>query len=64
MLNGIGKQKILLRNSIIVAIEDLIFLYILTGLSFINIYGYGITLIITSITSIVLNFEEIKNIVL
>ncbi|EKN38402.1 polysaccharide biosynthesis family protein, partial [Clostridium botulinum CFSAN001627] len=60
ILNGIGKQKILLRNSIIVAIEDLIFLYILTGLSFINIYGYGITLIITSITSIVLNFKEIK----
>lgn len=38
----------------------MIFLYLLTGLSFINIYGYGITLIITSLTSIVLNFEEIK----
>ncbi|WP_251859727.1 stage V sporulation protein B [Clostridium sp. Marseille-Q2269] len=60
ILNGIGKQKILLRNSIIVSIEDLILLYILTGLSFINIYGYGITLIITSITSIILNFIEIK----
>ncbi|EJO5346582.1 stage V sporulation protein B [Clostridium botulinum] len=60
ILNGIGKQKILLRNSIIVAIEDLIFLYILTGLSFINIYGYGVTLILTSVTSIVLNFMEIK----
>ncbi|AVP63220.1 stage V sporulation protein B [Clostridium botulinum] len=60
ILNGIGKQKILLKNSIIVAVEDLILLYLLTGLSFINIYGYGITLIITSLTSIVLNFEEIK----
>lgn len=59
ILNGMGKQKILLKNSIIISIEDVILLYVLTGIPSINIYSCGISLILTSITSIILNFKEI-----
>lgn len=62
ILNGLGKQNIILRNSLIVAFEELILLYVLTGISWINIYGYGISLIITSITTLALNLYEIKRI--
>lgn len=62
ILNGLGKQNIILRNSLIVAFEELILLYVLTGISWINIYGYGISLIITSITTLALNLYEIKKI--
>ncbi|KGM94936.1 sporulation protein SpoVB [Clostridium novyi A str. 4552] len=60
ILNGLGKQGVLLRNSIIVAVEELIFLYILTSIPSINILGYGISLLITSITSFILNIHEIN----
>lgn len=59
ILNGIGKQNIILKNSIIVSIEDLILVYILTAIPSINIYGCGISLIITSATSFILNMKEI-----
>lgn len=59
-LNGLGKQGILLRNSLIVSFEELIFLFVLTGIGSINIYGYGLTMIITSITSLLLNIYEIR----
>lgn len=59
ILNGIGKQNILLRNSLIVSIEELILIYILTGIHSINIYGCGISLLITSLTSLILNIKEI-----
>jgi len=60
ILNGLGKQGILLRNSLFIAIEEIILLYILTGISSINIYGYGISLIITAFTALVLNIYEIQ----
>ncbi|WP_416176389.1 stage V sporulation protein B [Clostridium sp.] len=59
ILNGLGKQNIILRNSILVSIEDLILIYILTGIHSLNIYGCGISLLITSITSLTLNMYEI-----
>lgn len=62
ILNGLGKQNIILRNSLIVAFEELFLLYVLTGISWINIYGCGISLIITSITTLALNLYEIKRI--
>ncbi|OFI05595.1 stage V sporulation protein B [Clostridium acetireducens DSM 10703] len=62
ILNGINKQGILLRNSVLTAIEELILIYILTGIPEINILGYGISLIITSITGVILNLREIKKI--
>ncbi len=62
ILNGLGKQNIILRNSLIVAFEELFLLYVLTGIPWINIYGCGISLIITSITTLALNLYEIKRI--
>lgn len=60
ILNGIGKQGILLKNSIIVSIIEVFLLFLLTGIPVINIYGLGITLIITSIIGLTLNLHEIK----
>lgn len=59
ILNGLGKQGILLRNSLIISVEEVILLYILTGIPSINILGYGISLIITSLTAVILNIYEI-----
>ncbi len=60
ILNGLGKQNIILRNSLIVSVEELIILYTLTGISWINIYGCGISIILTSITALTLNLFEIR----
>lgn len=60
ILNGLGKQGILLRNSLLVSILEVILLYIFTGISTINIFGFGVTLIITSCTILVLNIHEIR----
>ncbi|AUS95674.1 stage V sporulation protein B [Clostridium thermosuccinogenes] len=60
ILNGLGKQNVLLRNSLITSIQDVVLIYILTGIPSINIYGYGITLIISSLTLLILNFHEIR----
>lgn len=60
ILNGLGKQGIVLRNSLIVSSIEVILLYVLTGINRINIYGFGITLIITSIVLFILNIHEIK----
>ncbi|OAA92106.1 stage V sporulation protein B [Clostridium ljungdahlii] len=60
ILNGIGKQNILLKNSLISAILEVILIYILAGISWINIYSTAISLIITSSTTLILNMKEIK----
>lgn len=60
MLNGLGKQGVLLKNSIIISIEELILLFLLTSIPSINILGYGISLIITSITAYFMNINEIR----
>jgi stage V sporulation protein B len=60
ILNGIGKQKILLKNSIITSIEQLVLSYILIGIPQINISGYAIAFVITSITGFILNIYEIR----
>jgi len=60
ILNGLGRQGILLRNSLLVSLLEVGFLYIFTGITFINIYGYGITLIITSAIILILNIYEIR----
>ncbi|MEW9096224.1 MAG: stage V sporulation protein B [Clostridiaceae bacterium] len=60
ILNGLGKQGSLLKNSLIVSITEIILLYILVGIPKVNIYGYGFTVIITSITTLVLNLKEIN----
>lgn len=60
ILNGLGKQKIVLKNSIISAVEELILMYILASIPSINIYGYAISIIITEITTLSLNLVEIN----
>lgn len=60
ILNGLGKQNVMLRNSLLISVINLISLYILTGIKGINIFGYGITIIITSIISLCLNLKEIR----
>ncbi len=60
ILNGIGKQKIILRNSILMSIFEIIFLYILLGNPYLNIYGFGISLMLTSTMSLILNCYEIS----
>lgn len=60
ILNGLGKQNVNLKNSIIVSVEGLILVFILTGIPAVNIYGYGISMAITSITGLILNMYEIR----
>ncbi|MBD7909952.1 MULTISPECIES: stage V sporulation protein B [Clostridium] len=60
ILNGINKQMIILRNSLIVAVLELIGLFIFTSIPSINIYGYTITLLLTSLVSLIINLYEVK----
>lgn len=60
ILNGIGKHNILLRNSVVISVVEIILLFFLTSISYINILGYGITLIITSLLTVIVNLVEIK----
>lgn len=60
ILNGINKQGIILRNSLIVAALELVGLYVFTSIPSINIYGYVITLFFTSLVSLVINLYEVK----
>lgn len=62
IMNGLGKQKLILKNSLIVSVEELVLLYILIAIPSINIFGYGITQIITSTTLFILNIQEIRKI--
>lgn len=60
ILNGLGKQNIILKNSLIVSVEDLVIIYVLSGIASINIYSYGIALFATALTLLLLNLYEIK----
>ncbi len=62
ILNGLGRQNVNLKNSIIVSVEGLVLVYILTGIPSLNIFGYGIALVITAITGLLLNLYEIKKV--
>ena len=60
ILNGLSRQNILLRNSVIVSLIELTSLYILSSFRNINVYAFAITSIITALTTIALNSVEIK----
>ena len=60
ILNGLGKQNVILRNSLIISALELVLLYIFTGISSINIYGYGITSLITSALILAANLQVIR----
>ena len=60
ILNGLDKQGIILRNSLIEAILELICLYIFTGIHSINILGHSITMIIAYGVGLALNMYEVN----
>ena len=60
ILNGLNKQGIILRNSLITAAIELILLFIFVGIPSINILGYALTLFITSTITLVINMYEVK----
>ena len=62
ILNALGKQNILLRNSLINSLQSLVLTTALAGIPALNIYGCGISIIITSATSLVLNIREIRKV--
>ncbi|MEG1255647.1 stage V sporulation protein B [Clostridium sp.] len=63
ILNGIGKQKVILVSSIVTALIELVLLFILIGIPSINIYGYGISIIITSIIGLLINLYYIGKVI-
>ncbi|VYU26785.1 stage V sporulation protein B [Clostridium tertium] len=60
ILNGLNKQGIILRNSLIVSAIEIVCLFIFIGMPGVNIMGYGITLFITSTISLTLNLREVQ----
>lgn len=60
ILNGLNKQGVILRNSLIVSAIEIVCLFIFIGIPGVNIMGYGITLFITSLISLVINLREIQ----
>lgn len=60
ILNGLNRQKIILRNSFIEASIELVLLYFFTGIKFINIYGEVFTTIIACSIGFLLNIHEVK----
>ena len=63
ILNGLGRQNVILRNTIITEVLEVTLLFFLTAIPSINIYGYAITMLIISSLSLCLNLYEIyKNI--
>jgi stage V sporulation protein B len=62
ILNALGKQNILLRNSLLNSVQGLVLTAILAGIPALNIYGCGLSIMLTSATSFILNINEIKKI--
>lgn len=62
ILNGLGRQNVLLRNSLILSVESVLAIFIFTGIPAINIYGCGLASLITALTALVMNIAEIRKI--
>lgn len=60
ILNGLGRQKIILKNSLFSSLVQLVLIYALSGIPYLNIYGYGISLIVTATILLILNICDIK----
>ena len=60
VLNGLNRQSIILRNSLIEAIIELICLYIFTAVHSINIFGYSLTMLIACTIGFILNMYEVN----
>ena len=62
ILNGLGRQNVLLRNSLILSVESVLAIFIFTGIPAINIYGCGLASLVTAVTALVMNIAEIRKI--
>lgn len=60
ILNGLNRQGVILRNSLIEASIELICLYVFTAIPSINIFGNSITLFIACGIGLYLNLKEVK----
>lgn len=60
ILNGLNRQSIILRNSIIISITEILCLYFFTAIPSINIFSYVITIFLTSTLGLLINLYEIK----
>lgn len=60
ILNGLNKQGVILRNSLIEALIELICLYVFTAIPSINIFGNSITLFIACGIGLCLNMHEVN----
>lgn len=63
ILNGLGKQGIIVRNSLIVEIVEVTALFFLTSIPSINVFGLAITSIITSSLSLTINLREVNKVI-
>ena len=63
ILNGLGKQKFIFKYSAIVSFIQVILLYFLVSIPKVNIYGYGITLILTTFFSLIIYLSKIRDII-
>ena len=62
ILNGLNRQSIILRNSIIISITEIVCLYIFTAIPSINIFSYVITIFVTSTLGLIINLHVNKHI--
>lgn len=60
ILNGLNRQGIILRNSLIEAVIELICLYIFTAIHSINIFGYSLTMLVACTIGFILNMYEVN----
>ena len=60
ILNGLNRQSIILRNSIIISLTEIFCLYFFTRIPSINIFSYIITIFITSTLGLIINLREVK----
>lgn len=62
ILNGLGRQKVLLRNTVIMALIDIVTLYIFIGMPEINVYGYSINFVVSPLAGCILNYLDIHKV--
>jgi stage V sporulation protein B len=62
ILNCLGKQNTFLKHSLIHSVLGLLLTFILAGIPTLNIYGHGLSIMLTYLTSLVLNVREIRKI--
>ncbi|WP_411168845.1 stage V sporulation protein B [Clostridium sp. MB05] len=60
ILNGLNKQGVILKNSLIVSLLEIICLFIFVGIPGVNIMGYAISIFITSSVSLFINLREVQ----